>query len=256
MENAAPKKLRCWEVDFVRGICIIYVMLYHLCFDVVGMFYMSTPFGFWLENVADFYFFSGFNQKLHMPIVYTLFFISGISKTFTKNDLKRFVKIAIYASIITLATLATNSMFGITIWMGVLHTISLCVLLYYLFDKLVANKYIHIGVGLTLIAIGVYFDINYGTIEVGSFWPIVQGLQGYIISNGDYFPLLPYLGIYIIGAVFGKIVYKTKTSKTGIDCPPPLKPISWCGKYSLHLYLISQVVFMGVLGLLVVAGIL
>jgi len=69
-----------------------------------------------------------------------------------------------------------------------------------------------------------------------------------LFMSYDYFPLIPWFGVFLIGAALGKTVYKSRRSLL----PRPPRPIfiNAAGRYSLWIYLVHQPVIMGVLYLL------
>ena len=209
-----PKKKRCWEIDLIRGLCIIYTSIFHFCF--IGRIYRS---GFCIAILNNYF----FTYILHYPVLYTLMFVSGISKSFTKNDYKRFVKIGTAALCITwITTLAAQvfvGMEGLIIVFGMLHQLSFCIIFFIALDWILSKldrtekKYFRdmflILFAILVIVVGMlYFYpsyVHYNTKDV-PLWAslFVTSNQGYNISPGDFFAVAPTLGFYIFGTLFGK----------------------------------------------------
>ena len=61
-------------------------------------------------------------------------------------------------------------------------------------------------------------------------------------SSSDYFPLLPYLGWFLLGACLGRLLYSERRSLLP-DFPAgawPIRALRWCGVHSLWIYLLHQ----------------
>ena len=60
--------------------------------------------------------------------------------------------------------------------------------------------------------------------------------------SSDYFPLLPYLGWFLLGSILGRRLYPRKQSRfPGTDPDKPLlRFLRFCGTHSLVIYLIHQ----------------
>jgi uncharacterized membrane protein len=103
--------------------------------------------------------------------------------------------------------------------------------------------------GIALIAGGFYLQ----TLPPADHsWFMVLGLpqQGFVSS--DYFPLLPNLGFFLVGAVLGKTLYRKKeTLLPRVNTQNPLiRFFLFCGKHSLWIYLLHQPVLSGILSLI------
>ena len=79
-------------------------------------------------------------------------------------------------------------------------------------------------------------------ITVSHDWLMPLGITSPIFTSSDYFPLLPHLGFFLIGACFGKTIYRKKQTLL-----PRIDPQFWllrflqlCGKQSLWIYLLHQ----------------
>jgi len=94
---------RIWEIDFLRGLAIILMVGYHLLYD--------------LGDFVGLRKFLGFSTDLSSPawLVAQNFFaglfvvLSGISSTFSRNNLRRFVKFGVVALLITAVTYVFDS---------------------------------------------------------------------------------------------------------------------------------------------------
>ncbi len=98
--------------------------------------------------------------------------------------------------------------------------------------------------GLGFVALGLYFE----RITVPCAWLFPLGLTAQGFYSGDYWPLLPNFGWFLLGAVLGRRLYPARR---------PLLPalqgkapfLSFCGRHSLLLYLLQQPVTIALIGL-------
>ena len=100
-------------------------------------------------------------------------------------------------------------------------------------------------IGIALVALGFYVDTlpvvyHYYLMPLGIPW------KGF--ASSDYFPLLPYLGFFLLGSALGKSVYRNKQTllpKVN-DRNPIIRFLSGCGKLSLWIYLLHQPILSGI----------
>ena len=74
------------------------------------------------------------------------------------------------------------------------------------------------------------------------------GLPWKDFSSSDYFPLLPYLGFFLMGSALGRSLYRNKTSllpKVN-ERNFIIRFLSLCGKQSLWIYLLHQPILSGI----------
>jgi uncharacterized membrane protein len=97
--------------------------------------------------------------------------------------------------------------------------------------------------GLAAVTVGGWIALS--ALRVESRWLFPFGFRYFGFSSGDYYPLLPGLGWFLLGAVLGKTLYHKKQSLL-----PTLRHISFlclCGQHSLPIYLLHQPLFAAIL---------
>ncbi len=223
---------RIWELDAFRGFCIIGVVIVHFIFDLTelyGILRWDTP--------ALFRFVQLWGGTL-------FFLLSGVCATLSGRSLRRGL-IVFGCGLLCTAVTAGMYLLGmadqsIIIRFGVLHCLGSCMLLWPVFRKLPVWL---LGVlGVSLAALGIYLTRMVMVEFSGFAW---LGLLYPSYSSADYFPLLPYLGFFLLGAALGRLLYGKKESLL-----PNwgnlwiFRALQWCGRHSLVLYLLHQPVQM------------
>lgn len=230
-------KQRIWEIDALRGIMIIGVLFVHLFFDLdyyLGIDVIKNPA---LQYCAD-----------HCGILFVI--LSGLSVTLGKRSVRRGLQVLGFGMVITAVTLGMYLLkMGdrfVVIPFGVLHLLGTCMLLWPLFKKLPTWALGLLGAGA--LALGWWFD----TLTVSASWLFPLGLRQASFTSGDYFPIFPHLGWFLLGAVLGKLLYKEKQSRLRLKCADGriMGFLRWCGTHSIWIYLIHQPVFYGIIMLL------
>lgn len=230
-------KSRIWELDAIRGFCILCVIVIHFIFDLR--------------------YFAGLNIQL--PAIYlfiqnngaVLFIlISGICVTLGSRSFRRgsiVFACGMLISCVTYAMIALN-MAGsdAAIHFGILHLLGVSMMLYPLFKKLPTAVTAILG-GVIIVTgyllLQRHFDVK---------WLFIFGIRHPGYAAGDYFPLLPYLGWFLEGVVLGRTLYKEKRSlmpKVNANALP-LRFLRFCGRHSLLIYLAHQPVCYGLLMLI------
>lgn len=228
------KNSRIWELDAFRGLCILCVIVVHAVFDLR--------------------YFAGLHFQLHPVFQFIMDYggvlfviLSGICVTLGSHSARRGIIVLACGLVITFVTegmialgMADRS---VRIQFGVLHLLGVCMLLYPLFRRVPVAA---VGViGAVLVILGYWF--NTFTIACPYLFPL--GLRTPDFAAGDYFPLLPHLGWFLLGAVLGRTVYAPRKSLLP-RFPAEAAPIRFlraCGRHSLWIYLIHQPVVYGII---------
>jgi uncharacterized membrane protein len=222
------KAARIWEVDFLRGIAIILMTTFHIIFD------LGDIYGLPIDYRRGIIFLIGRSSAILFML------IAGISCSFSKSNVKRGVKVFIIAMIITLVTHLYDANLGIKF--GILHFFGISMMISPLFIRL--NKYWLIFLGTLAIIIG---SLMSGVIvESQVLFPI--GLISSSFSSADYYPLFPWLGVFLYGVALSKILYSEKRSIFKFSLKDNV--ISFAGKHSLLIYVIHQPMILLILSLI------
>jgi uncharacterized membrane protein len=233
-------KSRIWELDALRGLCILGVIAVHLVYDVTVLYRLVV----WTPP-ALFQFIQRWGGVLFL-------LISGICVTLGRRPVKRGLLVFCCGLIVTAVTagmyLLNLSGRGIIIYFGVLHCLGICMLLWPVFSKLPPWA---LGLlGAAIAALGLYFMHG---MRVDSPYLFPLGLMRRDFISSDYFPILPNLGYFLIGACLGKTVYAKKETLLPKANQKNIfiRFFLWCGKMSLPIYLMHQPLIAGIVGLFV-----
>lgn len=231
-------KKRIWELDALRGLCILGMIVVHFIYDLVELYGIVQ----W-EYPALFVFIRDWGGVLFL-------LISGICVTLGSRCCRRGILVFACGMICTAVTtgmyLLHFSGQGIIIYFGVLHCLGICMLLWPLVRKLPWQGLLLLGIVLT--AAGQYMGTLPG---IDHYFLMPLGLPWHGFSSSDYFPLLPNFGYFLLGAVLGKTLYRSKqTLFPRVNTQNTLiRFLTLCGKHSLWIYLLHQPV-LSVLSLL------
>jgi len=237
---------RIWEIDFLRGLAIILMVGYHLLWDlgeyrgVKRFLGFSTDLSSVAWTVAQ-YFFAGLFVVL-----------SGTSSTLSRNNVRRGLRLLAVALALTLGT------YLIAVWLhffdpadtiifGILHCLAVSMLLYgAVFKKVSAAA--NALCGAVVMGLAALLPIMGKAFSIRSNWLIPFGLPSQSFSSLDYFPLIPWFGVFLIGVALGKSVYASKRSLLPWCLPGTF--VNAAGRHSLLIYIVHQPVIMGVLYIL------
>lgn len=226
-------KQRIWELDAFRGLCLIGMVIVHFVYDLTVLYRLVS----WQPPEA-FLFVQKWGGVLFLML-------SGICVTQGSRSGRRGL-IVLAAGLLVSAVTYGMYRFGygrsIIIYFGVLHCLGVCMLLWPCFKKL--PWWALTIVGCIVIVTGMHFL----ELTVESPWLFPLGLTDAFFASSDYFPLLPYLGFFLLGAALGKTLYRSKQTLLPKVDPknPVLRFLQWCGRQSLLIYLLHQPLLNGI----------
>ena len=239
---------RFWEVDTLRGVAIIMMILVHLRYDLVTYGGHGGPLllahGFWRD-------FARATASIFLFLVGVSLTISraradqserGNGGLFVKY-LKRGLTIFGWGMGITVVTWVLLREGAV--WFGILHCIGVSIILAYPFLRL---RWPNLIIGLALIAVGVVLSQRTYSFP----WLMWLGFIPERLGSVDYYPLLPNFGIVLIGIFVGNLLYPDH-----VRCFPLsdwsrfllVRGLTFMGKHSLLIYLIHQPIMIAILSL-------
>ncbi|MBI2548304.1 DUF1624 domain-containing protein [Candidatus Woesearchaeota archaeon] len=226
---------RYWEIDSLRGIAIVMMVLYHLLYDLsfFAGYAIEVLSGFWL-------YFARATATLFLLVV-------GISLTLSayharsQNKKLSFVKqlkrgLFVFAFGL-LITLATRFIFPEQyVRFGILHLIGVSIILAYPF---LSFGILNLIGGMAIIGIG--FLLKQTTFSFP--WLLWLGFRPEHFATIDYFPLFPWFGVVLIGIFLGNLLYTMSGRRFSFPDFSSLfavRLLSFLGKHSLLIYLFHQ----------------
>jgi uncharacterized membrane protein len=174
--------------------------------------------------------------------------LCGISSTLSRNNIRRALKLLGVAVIITAVTYIYNP--SSAIHFGILHCLGVSILIYGLtFEK--AKPLACVSAAAVVFGLTAALFLFMRNVPVRFNWLLPFGITSQTYTSLDYFPLLPWFGVYLAGAALGKSIYAQKRSLISRRLPETF--INTAGRHSLLIYIVHQPV---ILALLYVSGLI
>lgn len=227
--------LRFPEIDLIRGLAVIAMILYHLSWDIDNM-------GVGL-NLSQFTWDTGATL-----IGSTFLFLVGLSSWIEKENYspvklykktaRKFIRTFFAALIVSAISFAY--MPRTPIYFGILHCISASYLALIIFQK--APRSLVLASTILILVLGNYFYFN-PLQNPQLFWLAMSEFKG----MADYYPFLPWSAVALIGYFCGKHLSPTLKARNSKEeflkqnkNKPLLNALTFLGKHSLIIYLVHQ----------------
>lgn len=230
----ANSKSRIWELDALRGVCILCVIVVHFLFD------LSFFGGLDLTLPAWYVFIQEYGGAIFVVL-------SGVCVTLGSKSVRRGLIVFACGMLITAVTYGMYrlGMSGadVVVKFGVLHLLGVCMLVYPAFKKLPPAALALLGLAIAITGYAIR------GVVVPQHWLFPLGLTYEGFTSSDYFPLFPQLGYFLIGAAIGKTAYREKRTflPGAFQQTPVARFFCWCGRQSLFIYLLHQPIVYGLL---------
>jgi len=222
------KKERIWEIDFFRGILILVMIFLHLMYDLEFFYGMNINYEGGILNIVRI-----FDASLFI-------LLSGLSTYFSRSSFKRGRAIFFVAMGLTLVTyFMDREMF---IVFGILHFIGVFMMISPFLKKFSTFWLLALS-GLFLI-----ISLMLPNIKVDHNYLFMLGLHNSSFGSLDYYPLLEYAWLFLLGMGLNKVLYKEKKSIFPFTIKSRL--VNFIGRNSLYIYVIHQPIVLLVLGLI------
>lgn len=228
---------RLWEIDALRGVAIIMMVIYHLLWDLY--FFAILP------NIALQVGFWKYFQRTTATLFLTLV---GVSLVITnlrdrqvnpgqripfRRFLERGARIFGWGMVISLAVRIA----GIgKIDFGILHLIGFTIIAAYPFLEW---RWLNLLLWATLYLAGKF--LQPGLVSVP--WLVWLGLEPPFYDYLDYFPVIPWFGVVLLGIGLGNLLYRDNPNRLPLLDWSRWWPVRWLqalGRRSLPIYLLHQ----------------
>lgn len=245
--ESASHSRRLWEVDFLRGAAVITMIIYHLMWDL--WFFQVLP---GLDP------FNGFWKYFQRYTAISFILLAGLSLSLVQHRLerqgvgaqarflhalRRGLWVFGWGMVLTLVMRAS----GVgTVDFGVLHLIG--------FSLIAAWPLARFGWPNLLLWL--LFFVAGGWAEgqrVATSWLVPLGFFPAGYSPVDYFPILPWFGVALLGVGLGNLLYpqgRRAFFLPDLGATLAVRALRWVGSHSLPIYLMHQPILLGILWLL------
>ena len=239
---------RFWEIDFLRGSAIIMMIIYHIIFDL--NYFNIVSINLYFLPLRLFLYLIGTTFLLLVGVSLSLSY-SKVKDKLTKKQIQlKYLKRGFFlfglGMIITLVTWIYPGK-GFIIF-GVLHCIGISIILSYF---LLRFKHLNLLLGLVLITSGIILN----NLKFDFYYLIPFGFKPYGFYTLDYFSILPWFGVVLIGIYIGKLFYQDfnrRVKLKNLDGIRIVKLFCFLGRNSLIIYLIHQLIIIGIIQLFLV----
>ena len=237
MEEGYNKRIHI--IDEIRGVIIIYVVIYHLLYDISQIF--------WVGTIGFMY--SPWMNMLRNIMTGSLIVISGISCEFSRSNVRRGLKLFVIGMLLTVIT--GLFMPSKLILFGILHFFGISILLYALLRNILVKVPVFIGIIGSIYLFFSTFHLYEGYVGILAkipvqlpeqirnfklFYPI--GFYVEKVYSADYYPLIPWMFLLFAGTFLGRFL--KANNLPGWFYKIHLKSLSLIGTHTLFIYLIHQ----------------
>lgn len=230
---------RIYILDVIRGIAIIFMVLYHLLFDLVYFFNITVPL-----------FHSPILKSFMLGISGTFVFIAGVSSNFSQNNLKRGLRCFSIALFMTIATFIILP-YSVYVF-GVLHLLGISMVIVHYIKAFLEKVNSVFGMVTAFFIMLITFNISVGYLNLilfrfylptslyhtkFLFW---LGFPNREFSSSDYFPIFPWFWCFVAGFYFGVLVKERRLPQIFYSYKPKYDFLATIGVNSMFIYVVHQ----------------
>ncbi len=229
------------ELDLLRGLAVLAMITYHLCFD------LSFYYGFDIPITTDVPAALAHSIATVFLILIGICFVISWERTAEKARLRKYAQRALVifagAMIVSAVTWLIDPQTFVIF--GILHLVAVSTLIQYILRPL---KRWNLLLGILIILAA--FTLPAHSVTTPLLLPF--GIMTKNFMSVDYYPLLPWLGPVLIGMGLGDVFYIPERHKalSVLDSIRWPRWILWIGRKSLWIYFVHQPVILLVLWML------
>ncbi len=234
-------KKRYALLDELRGFMVLCMVVYHGLLSLYQIFGWSAA-----DELFDFF------TPVEPIFAGGFILLSGLMCGFSRSNIKRGLLCFSFAIIVSVVTIVGSKMGlgNIAIYFGILHLLGFSMLFCGVFNFILKriNKWVGLlGSGLLFF---IFFGIPKGYTDLVGIKDIIPrnlynseflfpfGITSNSFSSADYFPIIPWLFLFIAGYYLYKIHLVEKFSR--LFEPKRIVPLGFLGRHALLIYIIHQ----------------
>ena len=239
-------RVRVGVFDVVRGIAVVSMVLFHLCYDLrfiagVDLPWFAPPLqGAWSASIS-----------------WTFLFVAGCMCPLSRSNLRRALQYGAAALLIWAVT--TVVAVDTPISFGIIYCMAACTLVAWALGRVGLLPRGPLAALVLLVAFLALQGISDGVVGFGPLsldlpgelyatpWLSWLGLPDATFSSGDYYPLLPYLALYLCGAAMG--AWWSGRGYPEWARRANVAPLNFVGRHALAVYVIHQPVLLALCAL-------
>ncbi len=234
------------RLDALRGLAVVWMVVFHFCFDLNHYGLLSPP-----QHFLSDPFWTG--QRTAIVTLFLLCAGAGQSVALVAGQgWRRFWRRWAQVAACALAVSAGSALMFPRSWIsfGVLHGIAVMLLLL----RWGAVPLLARWPGQGLRVQGVLWGLGAVALVAPRLWadPWFNGAWGNwtglvtrLPVTEDYVPLLPWLGVVLWGVAAGLCLQAVRPAVLAGSLPPALRPLAFLGRWSLSVYMLHQPLLIG-----------
>lgn len=243
MRNNPQAKNRIYFLDELRGLAVFCMVFYH-AFYIFGEFFGAGE--------AEYLF--NFFMPVQPLFAGIFIFLCGISCTLSKSNFKRgavLLGIALGMTFVTAFIMPRMGFYNCEIYFGILHFLSVSILIFALLSKLVGRVSPFVGILLCSVLYAFTSRIESGVLDYGELISIAipqslyetnvlmpLGIYSPGFFSADYFPLFPDVFIFFSGVFAGKYFASNGYPETFYKKRAAF--FGWLGRKALIIYVVHM----------------
>ena len=220
-------KPRIELLDFWRSLCLLIMIAFHIGYDLAmfGVIPMEVMTSFPARMIA-------------YDVGGCFIFISGICLRFSRDPVRRGFVIFCAGALVTVVT----ALLRMPVAFGILQCIGVCMMLCGTLRERIEP---HLGVPFALINLALFLVTWFLTANITVYIKLLYPLGLHVpeFFSADYWPLLPWAFVFLIGMFFGQLVEQN----SGLPLFSVHFPawMTFPGRHSLLVYLLHQPILYG-----------
>lgn len=222
--------------DTIRGFTMLSMAEFHACYDLAYLYGWDMP---WFTQTI-------FQDIWRASISWVFLFIAGWMCTLSRNNIKRAAKYAAAAFVVWVATTLVSVDDSVNF--GIMFCMAACTAIVALARPVIVKVPSVWGIVICLTLFALTWSIP------KTVYPIPYlawlGFPGPDFVSGDYYPVIPFLFMYLAGFFAAHTTQEANYEAPGWAYANPIPALASLGRHALPFYLLHQPVILGVLELI------